>query len=126
MHGFYGTLILSPAAAHFRVLARLSGRIFEGRSDGRTHAAITSRACENHQDYRQKTSTKLFLSFWAKRSGVEESQFIVSGAPEIQRCFDFAQHDNAGRVMGMAHVRSSRACENHQDYRQKNVRRDQS
>src|SRR4029077_155442 len=29
MHGLYGTLILSPAAAHLRVPGRLSGRIFE-------------------------------------------------------------------------------------------------
>ena len=29
MHGLYGTLILSPAAAHLRVPGRLSERIFE-------------------------------------------------------------------------------------------------
>jgi len=41
MHGLYGTITLSPAAAHLRVPARLSGRIFE--------AAATVRPMELQQ-----------------------------------------------------------------------------
>src|SRR4029453_1827238 len=35
MRGLYGTLISSPAAAHLRVPARLSGRVFEAAASVR-------------------------------------------------------------------------------------------